>query len=78
LFEKQSDRQQQVADVTHPEQVPEFIDSPVVNALRQKENQREDTKQAEFCAGGKIHGTQLRIPANRKKHCDRFCARAPL
>ena len=48
-------RKQQVADVAHPEQVPELVDSPVVHALRQEEDQREYAEQTEFCAGRKIH-----------------------
>ncbi len=33
--------------------MPELIDSPVVNTLREEENQREQAEQAQFVCGGK-------------------------
>jgi len=55
LIEKQPNREEQVADVAHPEQIPELVAFPVVHALRDEEEQREYAEQPEFCAGGKVH-----------------------
>ena len=41
LFQKDSDRKQQVSDVTHPEHVSQFIDLPVVNCLGEEKTQRQ-------------------------------------
>ena len=55
FFQEESECQQQVADVAHPEHVPEFVSLPVVHALGEEEDQRKQTQQAELCARGKIH-----------------------
>ena len=54
-FKKQSHRQQQVADVAHPEQVAELVAFPVVNTLREEEDERQYAEETKFCAGRKVH-----------------------
>src|SRR5439155_3437903 len=46
LREKQTNRQQQVSEVAHPQQVTHTADAPVVDGLREKENQGQQTQQA--------------------------------
>jgi len=44
IFKEQADGENKVADVAHPEHVAEFVDTPVMNALCEKEDQRQDAK----------------------------------
>ena len=48
MFKEQSDCQQQISDVAHPEHVTQFIDLPVVNGLREEESERQEAKQAQL------------------------------
>jgi hypothetical protein len=47
ILEKQADSEKKVADVAHPEHVAEFIDAPVMNALCEKEDERQDAKKTD-------------------------------
>lgn len=66
LFEKQTERHNEVADVAHPAQVSELIDPPVVNALCEKKEERQQADETHSGSGGEIHRVlSSRTPAKK-------------
>ena len=48
MLEKNSQRQKQVSDVAHPEDVTDLVYLPVMNCLREKEHQGKKAQQAKL------------------------------
>jgi len=71
FFEEQTEREDEVTEVAHPEHVAEFVGEPVVNSLGNKEQERQHAEQLHSSSRGKNHSVaSIRgLFSLRKYHC---------
>ena len=52
MIQKQSNREQEIADITHPGEIAHSAEAPVMNRLRDEEGERQQADQSEARIGG--------------------------
>jgi hypothetical protein len=52
MTQKQSDREQEIADITHPSKIAHSAKAPVMNRLRYEEGERQQADQSKARIGG--------------------------
>ena len=62
MIQKQSNREQEIANITHPDKIAHSVETPVMNRLRDEERERQQADQSEARIGGPEHGRENITP----------------